>query len=123
MENVCYLEIEDVNPDGTLKPHVNLGKPMVVMAQGNFCGYCKQAAPDFQKFASSQDIVLAGSIVIDGEPSEAKLGKMLSSWDKSYQGVPFYLGFNSNGQFVRSHKGNRDANSITEFAKSIAGMK
>ena len=118
MENVRYLEIEDFTPDGNLKSYVNQGRPAVIMAQGDFCGYCTQAKPAFQKFASESKVI-ACTIKIDGDASEKEAAKFLKKWDSSYRGVPHYTGFDSSGRMLKIHTGNRDFNSITKFASSL----
>lgn len=119
MENVIYLEIEDFEKNGNLKPYVNNGNPVVIMAQGNFCGYCTKAKPAFQQFANEQNQVIACSIEIDGEPPEREAAKLLKKWDDKYMGVPFYLGFNKLGEYVKTHTGNRDLKSLLDFASSL----
>ena len=52
MENVWYLEDTDF-VQGALKPYVGKGKPVVVMAQGSYCGYCQTAKPAFQSLSKS----------------------------------------------------------------------
>lgn len=49
MEHVGYLEISDFDKNGNVL--VGQGKPVVVMGQGSFCGYCKQASPAYEKAA------------------------------------------------------------------------
>ena len=66
MENVAYLEVDDFNTDGSIKSYVNYGKPIVLMVQAHYCGYCKQAAPAFTKFAKESPNIIAATIVSDG---------------------------------------------------------
>lgn len=115
---IPYLEDTDFNPDGSLKPHVNQGMPCVVMVQGNFCGYCNQAKPAFQQFADAKKAV-ACTIQIDGSPSEKKCAAIVQALDKSYRGVPCYLGFNSQGRYAGTHNGGRDAVALVEFASKL----
>lgn len=119
MENVAYLEIEDFDSDGNLKPYVGQGKACVIMAQGSFCGYCQQAKPAFQKFANSSKNVVACSIEIDGTQSERDAAKFLNKWDPQYRGVPHYIGFGKDGKFKKVHNGGRDTGSIIAFAGSL----
>ena len=120
MVNVPYLEKEDVNPDGSLKQYVNRGKPCVVMVQGLFCGFCGQAKPDFEKFSHSSKNVVGATVQIDGSPSEKMAGQMITQNDPSYRGVPSYMGFNSQGKYVKTHQGGRDAKSLYQFAQSLS---
>ncbi len=118
MNNVMYLEHGDISSNG-LASYVGQGKPVVLMVQGNFCGYCTQAKPAFQKFA--QDVngkAVAASITIDGGSSDKKAYEEYKNFNKE-PGVPAYLGFDKNGQFVKIHSGGRDANALAAFAQSL----
>lgn len=118
MINIPYLENSDINGDASLKNHVCKGKPVLLMIQGNFCGYCTKAKPAFQKFAQMSPEVVCATIQTDGSPSERKAGQMLSSVNKS-PGVPAYLGFDRNGKFVSVHSGGRDVQDLKAFAQSL----
>jgi thiol-disulfide isomerase/thioredoxin len=115
---VAYLEHVDINDNGSLKPHVSKGKPSVVMVQGNFCGYCTQAKPAFEKLAKMMSNVNVYTVQIDGEESDKKASKQLAAVNTS-PGVPSYLGFDRNGKFVKVHKGGRDEDSLKNFALSL----
>lgn len=112
--NIPYLEEQDINEDGSLKSHVTKKKPTLVMVQGNFCGYCTQAKPDFQKLANNPYFSVA-TVMIDGSESE----KRASSKLPKTQGVPAYIGFTSDGKNGIIHNGNRDAQSLIDFMKSF----
>ena len=115
---VAYIEDSDLNPDASLKPHVNNGKPTVMMMQGNFCRYCTNAKPDFQKLAQSMPDIAVVTVQTDGGPSDKKASQILSAVNKS-PGVPAFLGFNKDGKFVKAHNGSRDLSSLQQFAKSL----
>ena len=115
---IPYLEETDVNSDGSLKAHVCKGKPVVVMVQGNFCGYCTSAKPDFQRFAQTAQNVSSVTVQIDGGPMDKRANKKLSLVNTS-PGVPAFLGFDSQGNFVKIHQGNRDIASLQGFASSL----
>jgi thiol-disulfide isomerase/thioredoxin len=117
--NIPYLEQQDVNPDGSLKDYVCQGKPVVVMVQGNFCGYCTQAKPAFQEFSKNTPSCRAVTIQSDGDASDKGASKNLSSVNKS-QGVPAFLGFNKQGKFVALHNGGRDMASLQKFASGLS---
>ena len=117
MQNVAYLEVDDFNPDGSIKSYVNNGKPIVLMCQALFCGYCKQALPAFEQFAKKSPDLCIATIVTDGEPSEKATNKFIKMWNPNHRGVPDYIGFSSNGKFVKTHIGGRDVVSLIEFAK------
>ena len=119
MENVAYLEVMDFDSSGNLKSYVGNGKPVIVMAQGNFCHYCTQSKPVYEKLASNIDNVVFATILIDGEQSEKDAAKFLKKWDPKYRGVPAYLGFDKDGNFKNVHNGGRDAESIKGFVGTI----
>jgi thiol-disulfide isomerase/thioredoxin len=115
---IGYLEDMDINDNGSLKPHISKGNPSVVMVQGNFCGYCTQAKPAFEKLAKMLSNVNVYTVQVDGEQSDKKASKQLSSVNSS-PGVPAYLGFDKNGKFVKVHQGGRDQESLKNFALSL----
>jgi len=119
MENVAYIEIQDIDSQGNLKPHVGKGKPVVVMALGTFCGYCNKAKPAFEEFARLPNNVVAGAIQIDGDEPDKKSAAFLKKWHPGYRGVPTYLGFDGNGKFSKVHTGGRDLGSISTFSKTL----
>ena len=118
MENIAYLEVDDFNPDGSIKSYVNNGKPIVLMVQANFCGYCKQASPALAQFAKESPDILVATIVTDGEQSEKQAARFVKIWDADHKGVPAYFGFSPNGKFMIQHRGGRDVGSIKNFTES-----
>lgn len=119
MENVAYIEVDDINPDGTLKPYVGNGKPVIMMCQGNFCGYCTQAKPAFEKLAKQLKNVVCATILTDGEESEKEAAKFIKKWNSAHRGVPDYLGFDANGKFKKIHSGGRDCEALTSFCNNL----
>ena len=119
MKNVAYLEVTDFNSDGKPKHYVGDGKPILIMAQGNFCGIFKKATPAYEKLAENMNKVFIATILIDGEQSEKDASKFLKQWDTSYRGVPSYFGFDKNGNFKKVHSGGRDKESLETFANSL----
>ena len=117
MPGIPYLELSDFNSDLSLKESVHQNKPVVVMCQGVFCGYCNMAKPAFMEFAKIVNgKVTACTIQID---SEKELGAKLPLLDKNFQGVPIYLGFNSKGKYVKTHDKQRDVQSLLAFAQEL----
>lgn len=114
--NIPYLEGKDLNPDGSLKPHVGKGKPVVMMVQGDFCPHCTTAKPAFQDFAKLAQNVVAVTVQTDGGEGDRQAGQLLS---KHTAGVPTFLGFDSQGKFIKAHQGDRDAKSLQNFAMSL----
>lgn len=116
--NIPYLEESDINPDSSLKPNVCKGKPVLLMVQGNFCGYCTKAKPAFQKCVQMVPEVVFATVQTDGSPSERKASQMLSAVNKS-PGVPAYLAFNKNGKFIGLHTGGRDVQDLKAFCQTL----
>lgn len=119
LQNIYYLEIQDFNSDGSLKSYVNNGKPALLMAQGDYCGYCKQAKPAIQKFANENKNITVCTLLIDGSKSEQEAAKFLKHWDPSYIGVPTFVGFNSNGKFNSIHSLGRDVRAHIQYCSTL----
>jgi len=110
--DIPYLEIQDINlEDASIKPHVNQGKPILLMIQGNFCHFCTDAKPAVQELAKMMPNVCVATIQIDGEQAEQQAATVMKKVNSS-SGVPAYLIFNSNGKFVKMHEGGRDLDSL-----------
>jgi len=111
LQNVAYLEDGDISPDGKLKIPDN-GKPVVIMLQGTFCGYCHKIAPDFQQATNAlKDKANIATIVID---EQKQLGKEAASYIHNFKGVPTIVIF-KNGKYSKTYEGNRTAPDIIEF--------
>lgn len=115
---IPYLEIEDVNPDGSLKPHVGQGKPVLLMIQGDFCGYCTDAKPAFQELAQKARGVVLATVQIDAGPKDKAANQALKTVN-TQPGVPAFLGFDSSGRFVGAHKGDRTGPALSAFAAQL----
>lgn len=115
LKPIVYLEESDLNSNGTLKN----GKPTLIMIQGNFCGFCNKAKPDYQKVGNKMHgKCTIATIQIDGESPDQGAIKLLEKKLQNYKGVPHYCGFNKQGKLV-NHEGGRDAASIEKFAKTL----
>lgn len=113
---IGYLQVSDFNSDGKLtNPLIPNDKNVLIMVQGNFCGYCTQAKAAFQDLANEGKI-LCMTIQADGtEKGEKELGQMIPSIDKSFRGYPHYILYR-NGNYVATHDGGRDKKSLEQFA-------
>lgn len=114
---IAYLEGKDVNDDGSLKPHVGNGRPVLVMVQGNFCGWCTKAKPEFQKLLDNGKFVIATVQTDADDPNygDSSANVKISKVNKS-PGVPSFLLFDRNGRYVSSHNGDRTAEALSAFA-------
>jgi thiol-disulfide isomerase/thioredoxin len=108
LKNIPYLEPQDINPsDGSLNPDVCNNKPVVLMVQGNFCGWCTKAKPEVQKLADSGAVTVC-TVQSDGDANDQAANRNLGVVNKS-QGVPAFLLYNRMGKFVKMHEGERTA--------------
>ena len=114
---VIYLKNEDFDKTGQLiNPSIPKDKPVIIMIQANYCGYCTMAKPDFQKFASkSNGKYVCATIQGDGDK---KLYKKLKKIYPQFQYYPSYIAY-KNGEFVRDYTEGRDVKSLLTFAESI----
>lgn len=112
--SVAFLEDDDIDENG----HLKIKDPTVVMIMGDYCGYCKQAAPEFHKFAlKHKNKAFMAAILLDGLDTEKKLGQRVSSFVPGFQGVPTFVLF-KNGKYVKTHSGPRTLESLEKFLNS-----
>ena len=98
-KNIGYLQMEDIDERGNLKSAG--GKPALIIFQSSWCGHCKTAKPEFQKFADMNEgkvmcITIQGDEDKQKEISEKMMGLL------GIQGFPSYKWF-VNGQYM-DHK-------------------
>ena len=118
---VAYLQDFDFDKNGNLiNEKIKKNKPVIIMIQANFCGYCTQAKPAFQEFANkNSDKVFCATIQGDGtEKGEQELSKRLKKIDPNFQGFPSYIAYKK-GEFLKIHDSGRDYDSLVEFMKSL----
>jgi protein disulfide isomerase family A protein 5 len=113
-DNVVFLENQDMTDDGTFTCEPDM--PMMIMAQGSYCGYCRKMKPAYGEAAAlCRGKVLFATIHADSEnPSERELGTRLSK----VQEIPGYpaLFLVKNGKIVKKYEGNRTTQDLVEFA-------
>jgi len=103
--NVYYLENTEFDPDHRLI----IPGLAIVMVQGNYCGYCTQLKPIFQRVADelSQPGLIFATIQIDGaQPGEQvfKTDALSRIIGQPLQGVPLIVKF-YDGYPVQSYSG------------------
>lgn len=114
---VYYLVDTDFDNKGNLiNKNIPLDKPVVIMIQANFCGYCTVAKPAFQEFAHKyQNKVFCATIQGDGtEKGEPELSNKIKTIDPQFRGFPGYVLYR-NGKYVKSG----DARSLVELEKFV----
>jgi thiol-disulfide isomerase/thioredoxin len=118
---VAYLQDFDFDKNGKLiNKNIPTDKPVIIMIQGNFCGYCTQAKPAFQKFANkNSENVFCATIQGDGtEKGEKELSRRLKKIDPEFQGFPSYVAYKK-GEFLKIHDKGRDYDSLVEFLNTL----
>ena len=114
---IVYLEDQDFSSDGRLIADLPKDKPVVVMIQSTWCGYCTGSKPDFQKFADShKGEVICATIQADGETEgEKKLSERISKLVPNFRGFPEYALY-QNGKYQQKELKDRSVNGLKEFA-------
>ena len=118
---IAYLQDSDIDSVGNLiNPKIQKNKPVILLIQANYCGYCTQAKPDFQKFANENtDKVFC--VTIQGDPDdtsmegEKQLVSRLKNIKPNFKGYPDYVLY-INGKKVNKEITGRDIKSLEQFA-------
>jgi len=114
---VAYLTNDDFDAEGNIvNNQIPKDQPVLIMIQGNFCGYCTQAKPAFQKLAEKYvGKIFCATIQGDGkEKGEAELSKRLNSVLPGFRGFPEYVLY-KNGKRVKKHEGGRTMEELESF--------
>lgn len=115
MVGVAYLENDDFTDDGKLK--INSEYPVMILLQGDYCGYCTQFKPEFLKAVKVlKDKVDIATIQLDGEGSESVLGKRASKFIPNFKGVPMVVFF-VNGKYYSTFNGERTADALVKYVR------
>jgi thiol-disulfide isomerase/thioredoxin len=126
--NIYYLEDSDLDNNynlysNILNPTTNqkfFNKLVVVLIQGDYCGYCRQLKPVYQKLADtlSNDSITFCTIQIDSKNQNEQLfqdGKVMTNILRSnYVGVPVIALF-YDGKLINIYEGDRTYNSIKKW--------
>lgn len=132
--NIYYLEQQDFNSSlqltsSILNPYTK--KPLfsglsILMVQGDFCGYCTQVKPAFQRLANELHGIDFATIQIDGQqPGEKffqhqdekdRISPLTAILGRPMEGVPLFVKM-FNGVVVSGSEfqGNRDEGSLREW--------
>lgn len=114
---VAYLDTNDFDNDGNLiNPLIPSDKPVFIMFQANFCGYCKLAKPAFQEFAEkNKDKFFVATIQADSQIPEVQQLK-----EKSQKIYPNLIGFPSYLLYFKGkriiYNGGRTLQDLQSFA-------
>ena len=118
---VAYLTDKDFDREGNLiQPNIPKDIPVIIMVQAKFCGYCTQAKPAFQEFASKMNgKVFSATIQGDGDQEgEKELGSRIKMIDPSFRGYPHYMAY-KHGRYLKTHDGGRSVEDLQKFAEEV----
>lgn len=121
-EPVIYLQEADFNDKGLLDNPYFKDKKVVILLQANYCGYCTEVKPMFQKAAdifkkrTDEPKVVFATIQADGEEKgESELSPKLTMMKPDFVGFPDFLKFYKNS-WLRDEVPERTVSSIIEYA-------
>ena len=103
--NIGYLQMEDIDERGNLKHVATAGKPVIIMFQSSWCGHCKTAKPEFQKFADMNKGKVTCITVQADEPAQDELSKKMMS-ALGIGGFPSYKWF-VGGRYMDHNSGRK----------------
>jgi hypothetical protein len=114
MPGTLYLESSDFQ-GMKLKPEVTGGRKCVIMLQSLGCGHCTNAKPAFHKLSQTVKDTLFCTIQADEQQDIAR--KLMGAY--KLQGVPAYIGVNSDGSPAGVFNGGRDEASLQKYAQTL----
>lgn len=117
---IYYLQMSDFNSNGDIiNPDIPKDVPVMIMIQGNFCGYCTQSKPEYQTFANKNiNRVFTTTIQADGtEEGEKELGDIVKTIDSTFQGYPHYIAYYNGKRYT--HTGGRSAEDLEKFISTL----
>ena len=117
---ISYLDINDFDDNGNIiNPMILIGnKPIFIMLQANFCGFCKMAKPDFQKFAESTKRFFCATIQADSKnPDVVNLQPKMDKIYPNLVGFPSYIIFYQDKKIIYS--GGRSFNDFQKFEEEF----
>ena len=125
---VVYLDSTDFDDEGNIiNPLIPTDKPIFIMFQANFCGFCKMAKPDFQEFAEKNPNFFVATIQADSQnPDVANFKNKINKIYPDLVGFPSYMFYAQGKRII--YNGGRSYKDLQTFAdgfpaylKSISG--
>lgn len=113
---VVYLDSNDFDDEGNIiNPLLPKDKPIFIMLQANFCGFCKMAKPDFQEFAEKNPNFVVASIQADSKnPDVVKLKNKINKIYPNLVGFPSYMIYAQGKRII--YNGGRSYKDLQTFA-------
>ena len=114
---IAYLDGNDFDDDGNIVNSniLNDNKPVFIMIQANFCGFCKMVKPDFQMFAENNPNIFVATIQADCDNVNVQK-LMATKINKIYPnlvGFPSYLIYASGKRII--YNGGRTLEHLQNF--------
>ena len=125
---VVYLDSNDFDDDGNIvNPDIPKDKPIFIMIQAIFCGFCKMAKPDFQKFAEKNPNFFVATIQADSKnPNVMNFQNKIKKIYPDLVGFPSYLIYDQGKRII--YNGGRSyidlqtfADGLPDYLKTISG--
>lgn len=116
---VAYLDGNDFDDEGNIiNPDIPKDKPVFMMFQANFCGFCKIAKPDFQQFAEKNPNFFVATIQSDSNvPEVSKLKNKINKIYPNLIGFPSYLIYAKGKRII--YNGGRSYKDLQTFADGL----
>ena len=124
---VVFLYSNDFDDEGNIiNPDIPKDKPIFIMIQSNFCGFCKMAKPDFLEFAEKNPNCFVATIQADSKrPDVANFKNKIQKIYPDLVGFPSYMIYAQGKRIIynggRSYKDLQTfMDGLPEYLKSIS---
>lgn len=115
--NIGYLEDSDFVGKKLVVPKKKNANSFV-MIQASWCPACSASKGEFQQFADlAGDEIDVYTIQIDGDkPSQRALKENLQNIIPGIEGIPMFVLYDKDGNFVDSYEGERSVSGFSQYA-------
>lgn len=115
---IIYLETTDFNKMGELINPYFKDKKVIVLLQANYCQFCTDIKPFFQKAANKyHPTVIFATIQADGERTgEREFSRILDYIKPGFLGFPDFVKYVNGKRINDNGPSDRDYKSIVEYA-------
>lgn len=115
--DIYFIEPSDIDfTQLKLKSYVTFGNPALLMVYSNECVYCSIAKPEFIQLSKLTNNITCLAYSLNDESQTSDSPSVFDSFIKKvysqFQGVPTFLMFDSNGNFIKVYKGERVASEM-----------
>lgn len=116
---VVYLDSTDFDDEGNIiNPLIPTDKPIFIMFQANFCGFCKMAKPDYQEFAEKNPDFFVATIQADSQnPNVVNFKTKINKIYPGLVGFPSYMLYAQGKRII--YDGGRSYRDLQTFANGL----